>query len=268
MHKTGSYIVGLWQTSGIESFQNTLLTWFCWVLFPIEDIKLAVETTKRILTKEKIDKQLAGQSSSTPVMRIKDGYNGKKVTLDMQDSLDDKIGKLTLIMSKLITQDNNQDKQFKLKIYQGRQKGQSRNNYPDHTNHQIRYRSNSRDRRTSFRCRGQYGQNYRGRLCYINNYRNDYKDNFRGMQGYRGQNFRGGYRRNYRNDNFERGRSRSRERQYLGNFSRNDRSSSRSRWRLRASLNRDRIRCFKCREYDHFAKECLNSHIEKEPEKV
>ena len=23
-------------------------------------------------------------------------------------------------------------------------------------------------------------------------------------------------------------------------------------------MNRDRIRCFRCREYDHFANECLN----------
>ena len=35
-----------------------------WVLFPIEDLRQAVETAKRILTKEKIDRQLAGQSSS------------------------------------------------------------------------------------------------------------------------------------------------------------------------------------------------------------
>ena len=26
----------------------------------------------------------------------------------------------------------------------------------------------------------------------------------------------------------------------------------------RISTNRDRIRCFKCREYDHFANECIN----------
>ena len=70
------------------------------------------------------------------------------------------------------------------------------------------------------------------------------KVNFKGMQNYRGQSFRGGYRKNYRNDNFERGTSRSRERQYSGNFRRNDRSSSsRSRSGLRASTNRDRIRC-------------------------
>ena len=37
------------------------------------------------------------------------------------------------------------------------------------------------------------------------------EDNFRDMQNDRGQNFRGRYRRNYRNDNFGRGRNRSRE---------------------------------------------------------
>ena len=31
------------------------------------------------------------------------------------------------------------------------------------------------------------------------------------------------------------------------------------------STNRDKIRCFKCREYDHFAKDCMNiSDAEKE----
>ena len=62
-----------------------------WVLFPIEDLRQAVETAKRILTKEKIDRQLAGQSSSTLFMNIKDGYISKKVTFNMQDSLGDKI---------------------------------------------------------------------------------------------------------------------------------------------------------------------------------
>ena len=147
----------------------------------------------------------------------------------MQDSLDDRIDKLTSMMSKLTAQDNSQNEQFKPKIYQGRQSGQSRNNYPDCNNYQKRFRSNSRDRRTSFRGRGQYGENYKGIPCYVNNYRNDFRrDNSRETQNYRGQNFRGGYRRNYRNKNFGRGRSRSRDRQYSGNFRRNDRSSSRS----------------------------------------
>ena len=35
-------------------------------------------------------------------------------------------------------------------------------------------------------------------------------------------------------------------------------SSSRSRSNSRTSTNRDRVRCFKCGEYDHFANECPN----------
>ena len=62
----------------------------------------------------------------------------------------------------------------------------------------------------------------------IENYGNNYRrDNFRNY--FRGKNFRGGYRRNYRNNNFGRDKSRSRDGQCLDNIRRNDRSSSRSR---------------------------------------
>ena len=94
-----------------------------WVLFPIEDLRQAVETAKRILTKEKIDRQLAGQSYSTPFMNIKDGYISEKVIFNMQDSLDDKIDRLMSMMSKLTAQDASQDKQSKFKIYQNKQRG-------------------------------------------------------------------------------------------------------------------------------------------------
>ena len=50
-----------------------------------------VETVKRILTKEKIVRQLAGGASSTPFMSINYSYNNKKVTFDTQDGLEDKI---------------------------------------------------------------------------------------------------------------------------------------------------------------------------------
>ena len=33
-------------------------------------------------------------------------------------------------------------------------------------------------------------------------------------------------------------------------------------------MNRDRIRCYKCREYDHFAKDCSTSREEKEIEQL
>ena len=65
----------------LQIFKNTLPTKLYWVLFPIDDLKQVVETAKRIQTKEKIERQLAEQSSSTPFMSIKDGYN-KKVTLN------------------------------------------------------------------------------------------------------------------------------------------------------------------------------------------
>ena len=42
---------------------------------------------KRILTKEKIDRQLAGETSSTPFMSIKEGFS-KKVTFDMTDGIE------------------------------------------------------------------------------------------------------------------------------------------------------------------------------------
>ena len=254
----------------LEVLKNTLHTRLYWVLFPVEDLRQAVETAKRILIKETIDRQLAGQSSSTPFMNIEDGYSSMKVTFDMGDSLDDKIDRLMSMMSKMTAQDDDQNKQLKPMIYQSKWRGITRNFYDqnyDQRNYQNRYRSNIGDRRTSYRGRGQYGQNYRGRSHYINNYRNDYRrDNFRNIQNYRGQYFRGGCRRNYRNDNFGRGRSRSRDRQYSDNIRRNYRSRSQSV--LRASTNRDRIRCYNCREYDHLAKGCPTLQVEKEAEQL
>ena len=50
----------------------------------------------------------------------------------------------------------------------------------------------------------------------------------------------------------------------------NDRSisNSRSTSGSRASTNRDRIRCFKCREYDHFVKDCPSSKDERKIEQI
>ena len=60
-------------------------------------------------------------------------------------------------------------------------------------------------------------------------------------------------------------RSRSRERTLTRSYGNNrDRSSSnnRSRSGSRSSTNRDRIRCYACRGYDHFARDCPNSREE------
>ena len=85
-------------------------------------------------------------------MSIKDSCN-KKVTFDTHDRLEDKIGKLIVMMGKLAARDNGNVRQFKPQIYHSR-RGQSRNFYDsrnyDRGNYQNRYRSNSGDRRIQF----------------------------------------------------------------------------------------------------------------------
>ena len=44
---------------------------------------------KRVLTKEKIDRQLAGQSSSSLFMNIQEGHN-KRVTFGTMDGIEQK----------------------------------------------------------------------------------------------------------------------------------------------------------------------------------
>ena len=83
-------LLGYGKPQVMEVFKNTLPTRLFGVLIPIEDLRLAVKRTKRILTKEKIDRQLAGQPSLMLFMSIKDEYSSKRVTFDIQDSLDEK----------------------------------------------------------------------------------------------------------------------------------------------------------------------------------
>ena len=45
-------------------------------------------------------------------------------------------------------------------------------------------------------------------------------------------------------------------------------SNSRSRSGSRVSTNRDRISCYKCRECDHFAKDCPTSKLVREIEQI
>ena len=82
-----------------------------------------VETVKRILTKERIDRQLAGQSSTTPFMSVKEIYS-KWVTFDTQDRLEGKIDKLKAMMDKLAAKDSEVNRPFKPQMYQSKRRGQ------------------------------------------------------------------------------------------------------------------------------------------------
>ena len=74
-------LLGYGEPQILEVFKYTLHTKLYWVLFPIENLRQAVETVKSIITKEKIDRQLDGKPSPTPFMSVKDNYN-KRVTFD------------------------------------------------------------------------------------------------------------------------------------------------------------------------------------------
>ena len=72
---------------------------------------------KEIQTKEKTDRQLAGQTSSTPFMNIQEEHN-KRFTFNMKDSFEHKIDKLMVLRGKVVMKDNGQNRKFKLQVYQ------------------------------------------------------------------------------------------------------------------------------------------------------
>ena len=66
-------LLGYGEPHILEVFKNTLPTILYWILFPIENLRQAVDTAQGILTKEKLDKQLTDQTSTSPFMSVKDG---------------------------------------------------------------------------------------------------------------------------------------------------------------------------------------------------
>ena len=110
-------ILGYGEPQILEVFKNTLPTKLYWILFPIKDLRQAVETAKGILTKEKLDRQLARQSSSAPFISIRDGHN-RKVSFGAKEELGDKINKLVVMIGKLATINSGRSRQFKPQIYQ------------------------------------------------------------------------------------------------------------------------------------------------------
>ena len=50
-------LLGYGEPQILEVFKNTLLTKLYWIFFPIDDLRQAVETAKRTLTKKKMDRK-------------------------------------------------------------------------------------------------------------------------------------------------------------------------------------------------------------------
>ena len=217
---------------------------------------------KRILTKEKIDKQLTGQTSLTQFLSIKEGF-GEKVIFNMTDSIEQKMDKLMVMMCKLVMEDKGQNRQFKPQVYQSnRDRGQTRCNY-NQRRFQDRFRPNN-----AYRGRPSYGQDYRGRSRYDSNYRGSYRYNTRGNQRYGRPNNNNNRRGNFRNQNYDINGNRSYERQNRDRRDGRTISNSRSRSSSRVTTNRDEIRCFECRKYDHFARDCPTRQASSEAEQI
>ena len=159
----------------LENFKNTLLYRLYSTLINVNNLRDAIDLAKRVLTKEKLDRQLTGQSS-TPFMKatsnsdshLPQNHQKKGVTFDAMETLErnsDCIDRLMSLVSDLkMTMDRKQP-QYKPKIYQGR----SQNQNTGRQNFTPRNRSFSRGRnqggnRGNYNNRNNYRPNYRNRL--------------------------------------------------------------------------------------------------------
>ena len=148
----------------LELFKNTLLSRLYYMLYQINGLRVAVETAKRLLTKQQMDKK-SGQATASPFMQISQGNskskskaekNKKKVSFSDVEAIErttNSIERLASLMDKMDTKLDRREDQYRPRIYQGRGRGHSyrRNNY------RSRNRSYSRD---------WYQNNYRGRGNY------------------------------------------------------------------------------------------------------
>ena len=115
----------------------------------------AVDAAKTVLMKEKIDKQLSGQSgASTPFMKAGDvSHSSKKVSFNANNPIIEELESLTSMVYNMSIQKEENNRPFKPQIYKKRGRGQNRQNFSNGD----RNRSFSRDiQRQNFR------PNYKG----------------------------------------------------------------------------------------------------------
>ena len=79
-------LLGYGEPQVLEVFKNTVPNRLYWVLCPINNLHEAVKTAKRFLTKDKIDRQMTGQSMTT-FMKLHDKKR-KSVSFDTRDVLE------------------------------------------------------------------------------------------------------------------------------------------------------------------------------------
>ena len=119
-------LLGYGEPQVLEVFKNTVPNRLYWVLFPIDNLHAAVETEKRVLTKEKIDRQMTGQSS-TPFMKLSDKKR-KTVSFDTRDVSErnsENMEWMTTLIDKMYMKLDQKEAPYKPQIYQKRGREQS-----------------------------------------------------------------------------------------------------------------------------------------------
>ena len=153
-------LLGYGDAQVLEVFKNTVPNRLYWVLFPIDNLRDAVETAKRFLTKEKIDRQMTGQSS-TPFMKLSDKKR-KSVTFETKEALErtsENMERMTALMDKMYIKLEQKDVPYKPQIYQ-RGRGQNWRQF-NRGNNWRGYRSFNRNRSESNRGYGRSRGNFR-----------------------------------------------------------------------------------------------------------
>ena len=267
----------------LELFKNTLPSRLYYMVYNINNLREPVETAEHMLTKEQIDGHKSGQAASSPFMKAnlqnskKKGvtFNDMETIQKQEDSVDKPISLLNELSGKLDRKDNSS--QYKPRIHSGRNRGcrQRQNRYSS------RKRSYSRDR-GPYNNRGRNRRNYQNQNHYgLGSNKNRDRDYQNNRSNYRRKNSNQNYGQRFRHRSISREcdrsqpryrstsrenlenryrtkQSRSRERQISRTTSRERDTRSRSRSSPQVSTNRDRSRCYRCNEYDHFARECPN----------
>ena len=118
----------------LENFKNTLPYRLYSTLINVNNLRDAIDLAKRVLTKEKLDRQLTGQSS-IPFMKassndshLPQNHHKKGVTFDAMETLErnsDCIDRLTLLVSSMKMTMGRKQPQYKPQIYQGRSQNQN-----------------------------------------------------------------------------------------------------------------------------------------------
>ena len=97
------------------------------MLYQINDLRVAVETAKRLMIKEQMDKKV-GQSIASPFMQVSQNKDKteKRVSFNTIEAIErtsDSIERLASLMDRMDTKLDRREDQYRPRVYQGRNQG-------------------------------------------------------------------------------------------------------------------------------------------------